>query len=358
MFKSIIILKILISSFGFKFRFVAVTLFQLTLGAYAGVTGFIDHILFPKYKLNKPANPVFLMGHPRSGTTFLHRFIVKHCDELRGMYLVDMIFPSLIARKIIKPFHDRLAKISLDKIWNPKIHKAGLFEAETEDVALFVKYGSGLLSWYYFHLWDKFKTPEDFDKRIIKVCGNDKFIDYLTSVHQKNIYNTNRRMFCKSFALIYNIDKILKEYSNAKILFMVRNPKETIPSTISLMSGAQKKINGLDKAPESKRLEFYDKVYKTSLAYYKYMDKIISENRENIIVYTQKQLLTDFEIVFRGILDFYGVITNEKIEAAITEQVGKQKTFHSEHKYSLGEYGISEVQIEEDFKFVYDNYPV
>jgi len=355
---SIKILGILSRSFGFKPRFLIVTLFRFSVGIYAGITDFLDHFFFPKFKLQKPKNPVFLMGHPRSGTTFLHRFIVRNCDELRGMFLLDMVFPSLTARKLIKPFHNSLRKISLDKIWNPKIHKANLFEAETEDVGLFIKYGSGLLSWFYFHLWDKYNSDEEFENTIKKVCGNDKFIDYLTSVHQKNIYGTNRRMFCKSFALIYNIEKIIKEFPEAKILFMVRNPKETIPSTISLMSGAQKKINGLDKASESKRQEFYQKVYQTSLAYYKFMDKIIRENRKNIIVHTQKQLLTDFENVFRGILDFYGVKSDEKIEKAIAEQVEKQKTFHSEHKYSLEQYGFSEEQIERDFKFVYDNYPV
>jgi hypothetical protein len=358
MFKSLQILRILISSFGFRFRFIGVALFRTFVGLYAGFTGFLDHIFFPKFKLSKPKNPVFLMGHPRSGTTFLHRFIVKNCDELRGMYLSDMVFPSITARKLIRPFHNRLRKISLDKIWDPKIHKTNLFEAETEDVALFMKYGSGLLSWYYFHLWDKYKNQEEFEKRIISVCGSDVFIDYLTSVHQKNIYGTNKRMFCKSFALIYNIDKIMREFPEAKVLFMVRNPKETIPSTISLMSGAQKKINGLDKAPEHKRQEFYSKVYRTSLAYYKYMDKIIQENRKNILVHTQKELLTDFDRVFRGILEFYGVKTDEKIEKAIAEQVEKQKSFRSEHKYSLGQYGISEEQIEKDFKFVYDNYHV
>ena len=358
MSKSLVILKILISSFGLKFRFFLVALFRITIGGYAGLTGFADYFFFPGFKLKKPENPVFLMGHPRSGTTFLHRFLVKHCDELRGMYLLDMVFPSLTARMIIKPFHDRLRKISLDKIWNPKIHKANLFEAETEDVALFIKFGSGLLSWYYFYLWDKYKAEDLFEKKIKDVCGKDKFIDYLTSVHQKNIFKTEKRMFCKSFALIYNIDKIFNEYPNAKILFMIRNPKETIPSTISLISGAQTKINGLDKAPQAKKQEFYDKVYKTSLAYYKHMDNIIKENHENIIVCTHKQLLTDFENVFRRILDFYDVKTDEKIEKAISEQVDKQKTFHSEHKYSLEQYGISEKKIEEDFSFVFDNYIV
>jgi len=335
-----------------------VTLFRLFVGIYARFTRFLDHIFYPAFKLNKPQNPVFLMGHPRSGTTFLHRYIVKNCDELRGMFLSDMVFPSLTARKLIKPFHKSLKNISLDKIWNPKIHKTNLFEAETEDVALFIKFGSGLLSWYYFYLWDQYDSQEEFEKGIRKACGNDKFIDYLTSIHQKNIYGTNKRMFCKSFALIYNIDKILSEYPEAKILFIMRNPKETIPSTISLMSGAQVKINGLDKAPKSKKLEFYNKVYKTSLAYYRYMDDIIKENRKNIIVFTHKQLLSDFENVFRKILDFYNIKSDDKIEKAIAEQVEKQKTFHSEHKYSLEEYGFSENQIEDDFKFIYDNYQV
>jgi omega-hydroxy-beta-dihydromenaquinone-9 sulfotransferase len=358
MLKSIEILRILRKSFGFQFKHIAVMLFRLSLGIYAKATLFMDYILFPGLKLVKPQKPVFLIGHPRSGTTFLHRFIANNCVGLRAMYVWEMAFPSLFARKMIKLIKSKLRKISFDKIWDPKIHKTNFFEVDTEDFALFLRMGDGLLPWLYFYIWDNYNSDDEFKKKLYDVCDQDKFVDYLISLHKKNVYKTNKRIFSKSFALIFNIDKILGEFPDANFLLMMRDPKAVIPSTLSLISGAQNKLNGLDKAPEYKKMEFYNKVYKTSIIYYRLMDKILMENRNNVMLITHKELMSEFDVIFRKLMEFYEIEIDEKLENAIREQVEKQKVFKSEHKYSLDTYGFNEEQIKKDFAFIYEKYAV
>ena len=47
---------------------------------YIHLTLFLDNILFPGYRNVQIENPIFIIGHPRSATTFLHKTL-KQTDE-------------------------------------------------------------------------------------------------------------------------------------------------------------------------------------------------------------------------------------------------------------------------------------
>ena len=88
-------------------------------------TFFLDKIFFRnKGKIEKP---IFIIGHLRSGTTFLHRFMCDNCTDLKGMMLLDMLLPAITTRKLLKPLIPLLKRMSLDKIYNPKIHETNFF---------------------------------------------------------------------------------------------------------------------------------------------------------------------------------------------------------------------------------------
>ena len=53
----------------------------------------LDHLFFPAYKKQKIVSPIYIIGNPRSGTTFTHRLISK---DKRFTYfeLFHTIFPT------------------------------------------------------------------------------------------------------------------------------------------------------------------------------------------------------------------------------------------------------------------------
>jgi hypothetical protein len=58
------------------------------------------------------------------------------------------------------------------------------------------------------------------------------------------------------------------------------------------------------------------------------------------------------------ILNYCEIGKNDFAETAIRNQAAKQKSHHSEHKYTLEEFGLSKEQIMRDFDFIYSNYNV
>ena len=61
----------------------------------------LDRILFPAYRKQPIDRPVFIVGNPRSGTTFLHRLLLGSGDDLAAFELWEMLFPAITARKLL-----------------------------------------------------------------------------------------------------------------------------------------------------------------------------------------------------------------------------------------------------------------
>jgi hypothetical protein len=254
----------------------------------------------------------------------------------------------------------KMEKAKLDKLYDPKIHKTGFFLPETEDVALFLRYFDGLLSWMYFYTWKIFKNQKDFEDGLNKRLGQKKFISYLKKVHLRSIYLSNKIMFSKSFALIFNYEHIVKEFPDAKVLLVIRDPLFAIPSFMSLVSGVQRKLNNLDVQSDELKKRFYNNFYKTSLYYYMKLHEIISNNKDNknLLVITHKEISSNFNETFDKVIEFYGITRTSELEEAIALQVEKQTQFKTEHEYSLEKFWLTETAIKQDFDFIYKHYNV
>ncbi len=61
----------------------------------------LDNIFFRNYKKAEVKEPVFIIGHYRSGSTFLQRFLEKD-NSLKAMTLGEVVRPSSRFNRIFK----------------------------------------------------------------------------------------------------------------------------------------------------------------------------------------------------------------------------------------------------------------
>jgi len=73
---------------------------------FTHITLWLDNFFFRGYRDVEIKNPIFIIGHPRSGTTFFHRLMIK-TDEYLNFKSWQLFFPALTARKFIKPIIDK-----------------------------------------------------------------------------------------------------------------------------------------------------------------------------------------------------------------------------------------------------------
>lgn len=320
-----------------------------------------DAVFFNNYKRNTITAPVFLIGHPRSGTTFLHRFLLKLLPQFRGMHLWEMLLPSISLRKLLKPLVKKIDKITDNKLYDPKIHKTSLLKAETDDALLFFKSLEGLFNWLYFKALNLYENDESLENDLITKSLIYKSLEYIKIVHSKNIGRSSKRMFSKSFSLILGIEDVLKKFPDAKIILIIRDPKEAIPSSMSLISSIICKFYSFDKFDKNTRLNYFNNLYKASLFFYKTLHKKLQENiknNKNIILINYKNLKSDFHNEITNLVKFLEIPISEEITKEINEQVDKQKEYSSNHIYSLEEFGLTEKMISSDFSFFYESYKI
>ena len=173
----------------------------------------LDHIFFPSLRNIKIKNPVIIVGNPRSGTTFLQRFLVEHGFGT-GMRLWKMIYPSLTWQTLLKPFLPLLEKASPARHHASAAHKTSLTGIETDDPALFFRYFDGFFVYGFFLAWAKEDLKEMFDPNNRDTSRRD--FAYLGKMWKRNLLGENQeRMIPKLFSLSVRIPRFLEFYPDA-----------------------------------------------------------------------------------------------------------------------------------------------
>src|SRR4029079_5479248 len=77
----------------------------------------LDHVFVAKLAKTRASRPIVLVGNPRTGTTFLQRFL---SDEGfgSGMELFLMLYPSLTLQKLLRPLLPVVEKLSPAQVHN------------------------------------------------------------------------------------------------------------------------------------------------------------------------------------------------------------------------------------------------
>ena len=183
----------------------------------------LEKILFDrKIKKMKIKSPVFIIGHMRSGTTFLHYLLSKD-DRFAYATTSQTVFPwiFLSLEKIIKPFM-RYVLPSKRPMDNMAIREDYPQEEELA-IANLCPYSPNNGAYFPKHLeefYRKYSFFENINKKII-----NKWKKIYTYFLKKITYkNFGKRILSKSLVNSGRINLLLEMFPDAKFIFIYRNP--------------------------------------------------------------------------------------------------------------------------------------
>lgn len=210
---------------------------------------FLDNIFFAKYKLKSTEKAVFIVGVPRSGTSFLLNLIANNEANFTAFRLWELFFaPSIMQKyfwlgmghflsKIGLPFHQVLS--FMDKLFFKKmkgIHDLGLQHFEEDEFVYFYLFQSVYLMFIFPELEDIHKllytdNPNNLAQRV-------KQQNFYKSLIKRHLYvfnkNNDKYFLSKNPIHAIRLESLTRVFPNAKYLFLQRPLEKTIPSTISL----------------------------------------------------------------------------------------------------------------------------
>ncbi len=206
----------------------------------------LDRILFPGFRRVTVKAPVFVVGPPRCGTTFLHRLIAKDTHQFTSFSLGELIFaPSITERKIFAllgwvdarlghPGRKGLDALEarLFKGFN-SLHHVSFFEPEEDFVLFAYQFAFPIfLAVFpypdlYGHLWrfDRETPPEQ----------RTRLFNFYHSCVQRHLYfhGTNKTFLSKNPYFTPMLSSLQDRFPDACFAAVVRHPHEAVPSALA-----------------------------------------------------------------------------------------------------------------------------
>ncbi|MFL2988866.1 sulfotransferase [bacterium] len=349
--------KIIGQTFGTWISPIITGFLLLILRIVVFIGSIFDYIFYSKIRNGQIKNPIIIVGNPRSGTTFLHHYLTSH-KLGTGSQLWQMLYPTVVLQKIIRPFLPFLEKISPTRHHSTDAHKTSLQSVETDDASILFRYLDGFFLYGFLLSWNKNNLFDWVDPKKRDTSSRD--FDWLESMWLRVLVSNNQNQIIgKLFSISANMPKFLHRFPNAKILYMVRDPLSVIPSGLSLVTGVLDKKFGFWSLEKEKRDRFIKRLYGALIELLKrfhsdWTSGKIDKNKVMIVHFDR--MMGDFDGLMNDIIDFIEIEPSEDFKNDIKITAEKQRNFKSKHKYDLSKFGLTEQQIKDDCQIIYDTF--
>jgi hypothetical protein len=309
----------------------------------------LDEILFPGYRKVQVDAPLFIVGIPRSGTSYTHRLISKDTEQFVTLALWELILaPSVSERRFwlllgcldralgspvsrIVKMVERRSAASLDAI-----HEIRLSDPE-EDYFFLIP----MFACYLMILPFPFRN----------VMGHLAFFDDATPEKTKSIImgfyqsclkrhlyvrGAGKRLLSKNVAFAPMVSALNETFPDCKILCNVRNPLNSIPSHISsMMAGAEI----FDNDPRGH--EYRDQMIELQRYAFSHLSNFLPGLPENRHAFLRMEdLKCNVHGEMKHIYQRFGYEMTDAFETYLIEEKNRERNYSSGHRYSLAAFDL------------------
>ena len=300
--------------------------------------------LVNKMNLPEPADPIFVTGLPRSGTTFLFNLLALDGNHRSPLYWEIMAPLPLAKKNNQKVWRERKINLELKfaRTIIPKLRAMHHIRAQTPEECELIA-TMNVRSFVYMCMAD---VPEYIE--YLKDCSFDSvFLWHKRFLQMLELTGRPNRWLLKDPSHIGHIPEILSAYPDAKFVNIHRNPVESIGSFCSLIKNVRL---GFTKSVNRKRIgemvvDFWkDKLYKGMVDKENlHSDQIANINYSEFI----KNPISSLKETYTKIGLDMDIRTENNMEEYLKNQKNLKKQKHS---YSLEEFGLTSQIIEDHFK--------
>lgn len=327
---------------------------------YIRIGYFLDKILFPDLKHLYTTDPIFIIGNYRSGSTFLHRLMLRD-SQFTCLKAWEIYFaPALSHRKLIRFLLVVSSKIgspiqkgvqAFDKLLNDiyPMHKTGLYTYE-QDSQLFYH------TWSSFNIFAIFAFPElarryiYYDQAVPDKERRRQF-EYYRNVLTRHIFNhPGARYVSKNPDFTPAVETLLEHFPNARFINLVRQPEEMLPSSVNLWAS-----NWRAYGTPGEAYPYVEVVKEYARHWYYYPHKILSEigpDRYQVVHF--HNLISDPKAEILRVYGEFGLdISQEMLQVLEDQAIVSRREYGG---YPLDEMGLDEEALKEEFSSILEIY--
>lgn len=333
-------------------------LWLLTLVHFLGFL--IDALVFPSWRRQEIIKPVFIVGVPRSGTTFLHRYLAQDprfsttptwevllapaiCEKHFWRFMIRLCAPMFKAAKGLAPgFFKRMNSV----------HELGLNEAE-EDFLFLLSVNACFILVALLprseHIW-RLATFDsdlpDWERELIlnfyQMCvAKHLYFQARVSADKERIYLAKNPSFSPW------VKSLAQRFDDARFIICMREPEVVLPSQIrSLMPAFS--LLGSGRAPEC----FRARCIEMFSYYFRHLVKF-KQAKQGVPLVMNETLRYQLPEVLVEIYQYLQISEHAHMLERARDLVSKVEPSRASEDYNLAELDLNTQQIKNAFKDVW-----
>ena len=313
-----------------------------------GTCFLLDYLLFPQLWTQRVREPVFIIGHARSGTTLMHRLMSADGDRFSFFLYWETFFPSLIQKKVIRGLgwldrkllggfvHSKLVAWD-DKTFGPyrHMHNMSLWNSEEDCFAMAASFVTQQwsLDIPMMHKVDFFHVDPMSGRR------RRWMHHYRELVKRQLLLSGSTKIHLSKNPIMSGwVEALIEEFPDARFVVMMRNPEECIPSCLKLVQSSWRG-KGWTEEQYSQSL---DTLTEIAYQHFEHPQEVLQQRPAT------RHLVVDYRNLTRApretvhaVYETLGISVDDTFDAWLTSQAEREKKHHSKFEYSLGEFMLS-----------------
>jgi hypothetical protein len=348
-----------------RFYYLAVLLIGVPIiSTFHAICFFLDGFLYPGLKSVEVREPIFMVGHARSGTTLTHRLLSQDSGRFSSFRLYELYFPSHLQKKVIRAIarfdEEKMRGLLVGQVraWEEwrygkmrHMHNMGLTEPEEDDIALYWSMAAGFwitkmpymgeLDFYAMNDWpaSKRRRYNDFYRECVR---RQLYLNGPEKIHlSKNPMYSGR------------VASLIEAFPDAKIIVNVRNPYETIPSLLSIMRAGWKQL-GWDAAKQAETLKIL-----TDQSWHTYLHPIetLDANPTTLgAIVDYRDLISDPAATIERIYADLDLPLSDEYRETLAGEGKRERKHKTRHTYSLEQFGLEAGAIRTELGVLFDRF--
>ncbi len=310
----------------------------------------LDHLLFPGFRAVVVRRPIFIVGQPRTGTTYLFRTMAKDSGAFTSFRFIDFLFPSILQKKLaaIVAALDRAIGAPglrllqrIDEAFLPdfaQIHRVGILEPEEDEYLLYHSMCSGTL-WLLFPSVQRFRRLLFLDTEADPAEQRRVMARY-RALAQRHLYHRGPEttLLSKNPWFTGKIQSLERAFPDARFAKLERTPMQAIPSAASMMHFSWHNTGAVP--PDVQDMERVLAIYAHYDTHARACFAAMDPARTHTVYY--RDFVLDPQAAIERLCGGLDVPGSPALAAVLAQERAKQRTRRSKHRYTLADFGLTE----------------
>lgn len=306
-----------------------------------------DDVLFSAYRQTPIRKPLFILGIPRSGTTFTHR-ILADSDRYTTLTAWEaLIAPSITERRVWQALGrldaaigspgTRLLRRAVATLAGgmDDIHAVALDDAEEDYLALLPAAGCFILALGFpgaHDLWDLARLDRD-----MADADREALLDFYDGILRRHVYahGGDACLLSKNAAFASWADALAQRYPDARFLVCVREPIDALSSQLSAIAPARA---AFATDPDA---SLFPKRFAAIFANaYKHLRETVDANSERMAVVDFDALRHAPARTLTAALEAVGITPDAAMRQALVRADAAAQAYRSTHDHDIRQFPL------------------